>query len=156
MVVNQNHWSWNLLFCLFFVCVFSMVLVTNWFWNLGFLVFWFVRWFWLPIGSKILVFLFCCFLYGFGYPLVLKSWFCLFVYVLFYGFGCPLILESWFSWFYLRLLVTHWSFLVNMRMLKVLFRHSETTHKLENMYIAQAERLFWKVVFPHQKKKTTT
>ena len=26
--------------------------------------------------------------------------------------------------------------LVNMRMLKVLFRHSETTHKLDNMYMA--------------------
>ena len=49
------------------------------------------------IDTDILVVLFSVgFLYGFGYPLVLKSWFsCLFGFL--YGFGYPWILESWFS-----------------------------------------------------------
>ena len=106
--------------------------------------------------SLILKSCFCfCILDGCRYPLVLKSWFsCLFVFSMVLathwfwnlgflglfgildGFGYPLILESWLSWFYAWLLVTHWSFLVNMCMLKVLFRHSETTHRLENVYMA--------------------
>ena len=45
-------------FLLFFL-VFSMVFVTHWFWNLVFFcLFLYSRWFWLPIGSEILVFLF--------------------------------------------------------------------------------------------------
>ena len=53
MIVDPNHWSWNLVF-----------------------VFWFSLWFWLSIGSEILVFLFFfdC-LNGFGYPWILESWF---------------------------------------------------------------------------------
>ena len=84
---NQNHrenqktrfqyqWSWTriidteILVCL--VCfIFSMVLATHWFWNLGFLV---------VFG----------FLYGFGYPLVLRSWF------------------SWFVVVFSMALATHW------------------------------------------------
>ena len=53
MIVNQNHWSWNIVF---FCCslFFSMVFVTHWFWNLGFLGLFGI-------------------LDGFGYPLVLTS-----------------------------------------------------------------------------------
>ena len=89
-------WSWLPIGSeiLIFLCVlvFSVVLATHWFWNLGFLVF---------VG----------FLDGFGYPLVLKSWFscfCLYslwfwlsidsgilvVLVLSTVFGYPLILSG--------------------------------------------------------------
>ena len=122
MIVNQNHWYWNLVFVCFldgfgyplilkscFFVVFSMALATHWFWNLGFLV-----------------------LFGF-----------------LDGFGYPLVLESWFSWFSLWFLVTHWSFLVNMCMLKVLFRQSETTHKLENMYMACCQKWCFPTIKHH-------
>ena len=158
MIVNQNHWSWYLVFvvCLYsrwfcyplvlkscflllnkknmfvfgfgyplvlkswfslFLFVLSMALATHWFWNLGFLFLClYYLWFWLSIGSEILV-------------LAIHPNVCTFD-------GYPLVLASWLSWFYQWLLVTHWSVLVNMCMLKVLFRHNETTHKLENVYMA--------------------
>ena len=68
MVLVHDQWFWNLVFVCFGF-VFSMAFVTHWFWNLGFLR--------------------CCgFLDGFGYPLVLKSWFlfCCFL----YGFCYPI------------------------------------------------------------------
>ena len=83
MIRVHDHWSWNLVvccvcwfslllwlpidpeivFCLMFL-VFSMALATHWSWNVGFL---------------------CClgFLYVFGYPLILESWFLVFVLMIF-------------------------------------------------------------------------
>ena len=115
MIVNQNHWSWN---------------------RVLFVLFLYALWFSLPIGTEILVVLFV-----FVFSMVFVThWFWnlgfLVCVCILDGFGYPLILESWLSWFYPWFVVTHWSFLVNMCMLKVLFRHSETTHKLENMYMA--------------------
>ena len=135
MIVNQNHWSWNLVlfdcFCILDGFRYPLVL-KSWF----SLLFVYSRWFWLPIGSEILVFFVVC-----VFSMVLAThWFWNlgflgFVGIL-YGFGYPLILESWLFWFYPWFLVTHWSFLINMCMLKVLFCHRETTHKVENLYTA--------------------
>ena len=74
MVLVHGHWFWNLV-CLF-VFVFSMVFVTHWFWNLGFLCcFLYSRWFWLPIGSEILVFLFFVFVFSmvFAIPYIISA-----------------------------------------------------------------------------------
>ena len=130
MIVNQNHWSWNLvvLFCLY------------------------SRWFSLPIGSEVLVFLVVvCIL-----DVLATHWFWNIGFLvcvgILDGFGYPLILESWLSWFYPWIVVTHWSFLFNMCMLKVLFRLSETTHKLETFKWPRRNDCFEKWCFPSIKQ----
>ena len=56
MIVNRNHWSWNIVFVVFFGILdgfrYPLVLKS---WFSCFV--WYSRWFWLPIGSEILVFL---------------------------------------------------------------------------------------------------
>ena len=72
MIVNPNHWSWNL-GCLVLL-VFSMALATHWSWNLGLLVFLVfslvlaTHWSW-NLGCLALF----GFLYGFGYPIGLHT-----------------------------------------------------------------------------------
>ena len=63
----------------------------------------------LVLKSCFFCFVFVCFLYGFRYPLVLKSWFSCFCGFL-DGFGYPLVLKSSFSclfWFSLWFLLSH-------------------------------------------------
>ena len=57
-----------------------------------------------------------------------------------------------FCWFSRLVLVTHWPFLVYMCMLKVLFRHSETTHKLETNRWPRRNACFQKWCFPTTKQ----
>ena len=113
MILVHDHWFWNLFFvvcCILDGFGYPLVL-KSWF----SLLFWYSRWFWLPIGSEILVFLlllvfsmvfvthwfwnlgflgFVGILDGFGYPLVLKSWFSWFVLVFSMVLAIPYIISA--------------------------------------------------------------